>query len=121
MFQMGPAFEPQTGFHGVVVARYAKETNPLESGLLLHPETIQGKAAAVELTYGRGRVVLFGFKPQFRAQAHATYKYLFNQLYVFDRPALPEEPSESARAKADDKPAKPAQTKPGANDDDDDW
>ncbi len=93
MFQNGPAFQPQPGFHGAVLARYPKETNPLESGLLLHPEAIEGKAAALELAYGKGRIVLFGFKPQFRGQSHATYKYLFNELYVFDHPALPTEPA----------------------------
>lgn len=92
MFQNGPAFEPQPGFHGAVLAHYPKETDPLESGLLLHPDAIEGKAAAVELAYGKGRILLFGFKPQFRAQSHATYKYLFNELYVFEHPALPTEP-----------------------------
>ena len=91
MFQSGPAFQPLPGFHGAVLARYAAQTNPLESGLLLHPEAIEGKAAAVVMVYGKGRIVLFGFKPQFRGQSHATYKYLFNELYVFDRPELPVE------------------------------
>ena len=100
MFQNGPAFQPQPGFHGAVLARYPKETNPLESGLLLHPEAIEGKAAAMELAYGKGRIVLFGFKPQFRGQSHATYKYLFNELYVFDHPSLPTEPT-TAPAKAE--------------------
>ena len=98
MFQSGPAFEPQPGFHGVVLAHYPKETNPLESGLLLHPEAIEGKAAAMELAYGKGRILLFGFKPQFRAQSHATYKYLFNELYVFEHPALPAEPPATLKA-----------------------
>jgi hypothetical protein len=92
MFQGGPAFQPLPGFHGAILARYPKETNPLESGLLLHPEAIEGKAAALELAYGRGRILLYGFKPQFRGQSHATYKYLFNELYVFDHPPLPTEP-----------------------------
>jgi hypothetical protein len=100
MFQSGPAFEALPGLHGAVIARYAKETNPLESGLLLHPEAIEGKAAAVELEYGKGRIVLFGFKPQFRGQSHATYKYLFNELYAFDHPALPVEPAAPATAAA---------------------
>ena len=100
MFQNGPAFQPLPGFHGAALARYSKETNPLESGLLLHPEAIQGKAAALELAYGKGHIVLFGFKPQFRGQSHATYKYLFNELYVFDHPALPSEPA-AAPAKAE--------------------
>ena len=100
MFQNGPAFQPLPGFHGAVLARYPKETDPLESGLLLHPEAIEGKAAAMELAYGRGHIVLFGFKPQFRGQSHATYKYLFNELYAYDHPALPSEPA-AAPAKAE--------------------
>ncbi len=100
MFQGGPAFQSQPGFHGAVLASYPKETNPLESGLLLHPEAIEGKAAAMELAYGKGHIVLFGFKPQFRGQSHATYKYLFNELYVFEHPALPSEPA-AAPAKPD--------------------
>ena len=89
MFQRGPAFMPQTGFQGAILARYAKETNPLESGLLLHPEAIEDKAAAVELEYGKGRILLYGFKPQFRGQSHGTYRYLFNALYAYDHPELP--------------------------------
>ena len=109
MFQNGPAFQPQPGFHGAVLARYPKETNPLESGLLLHPEAIEGKAAALELVYGKGRIVLFGFKPQFRGQSHATYKYLFNELYVFDHPALPTEPAAApAKPEGAAAPAAPA-------------
>jgi hypothetical protein len=100
MFQNGPAFQPLPGFHGAVLARYPKETDPLESGLLLHPEAIEGKAAAMELAYGKGHIVLFGFKPQFRGQSHATYKYLFNELYAYDHPALPAEPA-AAPAKAE--------------------
>ena len=89
MFQRGPAFAPETGFQGAVLAKYAKGTNPLESGLLLHPEAIEDKASAVEIEYGKGRIVLYGFKPEFRGQAHGTYRYLFNTLYSFDQPELP--------------------------------
>ncbi|HUN84160.1 MAG TPA: M14 metallopeptidase family protein [Terracidiphilus sp.] len=99
MFQSGPAFEPMPGFHGAILASYPKETDPLESGLLLHPEAIEGKAAAMELAYGKGRVALYGFKPQFRGQSHATYKYLFNELYVYDHPELPALPAAAAPAK----------------------
>jgi hypothetical protein len=61
----------------------------LESGLLLHPEAIEDKAAAVELVYGKGRILLYGFKPQFRGQSHGTYRYLFNALYNYEQPELP--------------------------------
>lgn len=101
MFQSGPAFEPMPGFHGAILASYPKETDPLESGLLLHPDAIEGKAAAMELAYGKGRVVLYGFKPQFRGQSHATYKYLFNELYVYEHPDLPAIPAAAAPAKAE--------------------
>ena len=57
----------------------------LESGYLLHPERIQGKAAALEVFYGEGRVYLFGFRPQWRGQSHGTYKFFFNAIY--DSPA----------------------------------
>lgn len=81
MFERGPAFAPKQGFAGRVLASYAPEGNPLRSGVLLHPEAIQGKAAAVEVPYGKGKVYLYGFRPQWRAQSHGTYKLVFNLLY----------------------------------------
>jgi len=41
-----------------------------------------GRAAvvAVEMSNG-GKVVLFGIRPQHRAQTHATFPMLFNALY----------------------------------------
>jgi len=125
MFQAGPAFQTLPGFHGAVLARYPKQTNPLESGLLLHPEAIEGKVAALELAYGRGRIVLFGFKPQFRGESHATYKYLFNELYSFDHPPLPTEPAAGMKAQGESSAAaaapKPAAGGKQAEPDDDDF
>ena len=43
---------------------------------------IQGRTALVEARLGRGRVVMFGFRPQHRAQTHETFKLLFNALYL---------------------------------------
>jgi hypothetical protein len=73
----------------------------------------------MELGYGKGRILLFGFKPQFRGQSHATYKYLFNELYVFDHPALPAETPAAAPKGAETATVKAA-PKP-ADEDDDDW
>ncbi|MDF0542244.1 M14 family metallopeptidase [Sphingobium sp. H39-3-25] len=81
MFERGPAFAPKPGFKGEILASYAPTGNPLRSGVLLHPEMIQGKAAAIEVDYGKGKIFLYGFKPQWRAQSHGTYKLLFNTLY----------------------------------------
>ena len=75
-FDRSLAFET-TG--GTVLASYARG-NPLESGWLLGPEKIQGKAALVEVKYGEGRVILFGFPPQHRGQTHGTFRLLLNSL-----------------------------------------
>jgi hypothetical protein len=82
MFEEGPAFEAKDGFRGRVLAAYPKEQSPLMSGYLLHPEKIQGKAAAMEVQYGKGRVYLFGFRPQWRGQSHGTYKFIFNAIFA---------------------------------------
>jgi len=49
---------------------------------VLHPERIAGKAALIEVRLGAGRVVLFGFRPQYRGQSLATYPLLFNSLQM---------------------------------------
>jgi hypothetical protein len=104
MFEQGPAFETQAGFKGAVLARYPKDTNPLESGLLLHPEAIEGKIAALEVPYGQGRVFLYGFKPQWRAQSHGTYKFFMNVLYKYAQPPFEaEKPSGDDSAPVKDK------------------
>jgi hypothetical protein len=77
-FEDSPAFEVE---RGTVVARYPDE-NPLLSGWLLGERRLFGRAALVEAPLGRGRVVLFGFRPQYRAQSWATYPALLNAIYT---------------------------------------
>jgi hypothetical protein len=82
MFERGPAFATKNGFKGTVLARYPREHSPLMSGYLAGPDRLQGQIAALEADYGKGRVVLLGFKPQWRGQSHAAYKFFFNALYL---------------------------------------
>jgi hypothetical protein len=63
------------------VARYV-DNNPLRSGWLLGPEFIAGKSALVDASLGKGRVVLFGFRTQHRAQTWGTFKFLFNSILL---------------------------------------
>ncbi len=77
MFYDSPAFDIRSGR---VVAKYPLR-NPLFSGMLVGPEKLYNRTALATVPLGEGEVVLFGFRPNFRAQARGTYKFLFNALY----------------------------------------
>ncbi|HEU4836251.1 MAG TPA: M14 family metallopeptidase [Pyrinomonadaceae bacterium] len=62
-----------------VIARYAKE-NVLMSGWLLGEDKLRGQIALAEVGVGKGRIVLFGFRPQHRGQAWATLPFIWNAL-----------------------------------------
>jgi hypothetical protein len=62
-----------------VIARYAKD-NVLLSGWLLGEDKLRGQIALAEVTSGKGRVVLFAFRPQHRGQAWATLPLIWNVL-----------------------------------------
>lgn len=64
-----------------VVARYPN-TNVVASGWLKGADLMAGRAAVVSIDMNPGRVVLFGLRPQHRAQTHATFPMLFNALYL---------------------------------------
>ncbi|MDF1664271.1 MAG: M14 family metallopeptidase [Planctomycetota bacterium] len=60
-----------------LVARYANSM-VLVSGWIHKPAVIAGQGAITETKYGKGRVILFGFRVQHRAQAQQTFRLLFN-------------------------------------------
>src|SRR5256885_11593163 len=85
-YESGPAFEVLDSSAARVVARYPADADKvLLSGWVLHPERVAGRAALVEAKLGTGRVVLFGFRPQYRGQSIATYPLLFNSLRLTAR------------------------------------
>ncbi len=63
-----------------IIAAYPKDKDPLLSGWLLGGDRIKGKAALVEVGLGKGRIILFGFRPQYRGQSLATYPLFFNAI-----------------------------------------
>jgi hypothetical protein len=94
-FDRGQAFEieeaARTAESAAVLLSYAKH-EPLESGWLLGPQKIEGKAALVDVTSLGGHVFLFGFRPQYRGQPHGTFRLLFNTLFRVRGQAYPKPP-----------------------------
>ncbi|HWO01586.1 MAG TPA: M14 metallopeptidase family protein, partial [Blastocatellia bacterium] len=78
-FEAGPAFET-TSDDARVIARFADSPDVLLSGWLLGAEKIANKAAILEVKKGKGRVVMFAFRPQYRGQSIATLPFLFNAI-----------------------------------------
>ncbi len=55
--------------------------SPLRSGWAWGQKYLENGVAVADAKLGRGRVLLFGPEVNFRAQSHATFKFLFNAIY----------------------------------------
>jgi hypothetical protein len=83
-YNNSPFFSLTEGFSSQklsVVARYPNN-GVVASGWLKGEELMSGRAAVVSMDTNPGRIVLFGLRPQHRAQTHATFPLLFNALYL---------------------------------------
>jgi hypothetical protein len=83
-YNNSPFFALVEGFASqrtTVVARYPND-QVVASGWLRGEELMTGRAAVVSVEMNPGRIVLFGLRPQHRAQTHATFPMLFNALYL---------------------------------------
>jgi hypothetical protein len=72
-----PAWETQLP----AVAHYP-DSGLLASGWLVGEKVIAGRAALIDALLGSGHVVLFGMRPQYRAQSYLTFKLFFNALVM---------------------------------------
>ncbi len=77
-FSRSPVFTTTEGFEGVVLAKHVEVGSPLLSGYLLGEEHLHNHAAALDVHHGKGHVILFGFKPQWRGQPFGSLRTLFN-------------------------------------------
>jgi hypothetical protein len=75
----GPALEP-TSDGAKIVATFAPADSVLLSGWLLGADKIGGKGAIVEVKRGKGKVVMFAFRPQYRGQSWGTLPFLLNAI-----------------------------------------
>lgn len=76
-FQLTEGFQSQ---RATVAARYPN-TGVNASGWLRGEDYMTGRGAVVAVEFKAGRVVLFGIRPQHRAQTHAMLPMFFNALY----------------------------------------
>jgi hypothetical protein len=73
---------PAAGIEREIVAKYPEDSEDvLVSGYIKGAERLENHAAAVSFTYGKGRLIMLGFRPQHRAQTENTFKMLFNSIY----------------------------------------
>ena len=82
IFRSHGAFEVKPSGHNDdcrVILTYP-EDHIMESGWLQGEERLARRAAMVEARTGKGRVILYGFAPQYRAQSDAAFKLFFNPL-----------------------------------------
>ena len=76
-FEQGPAFRLSGNARSV--ANYTSN-KPLLSGWILGGQYLQGQSALADEPLGKGHLILFGFQPQYRAQAEGTYRLFYNAL-----------------------------------------
>jgi hypothetical protein len=83
-FWNNSGYDIEAGAKGIerlrVITKYADQ-GLFMSGRLIGEKYMAGKAAAVEVPYGKGEIILFGFRPNFRASVPVTFKLFFNALY----------------------------------------
>ncbi len=83
MWENDPALKlaPDAALKGVRTVGWFGTDKPLRSGWAWGQEYLKGLAAALDVSYGQGKVFILTPEITFRAQPHATFKFLFNGIY----------------------------------------
>ena len=80
-FASSAAYDVSTAPDVKTAIRYAS-TDLLVSGLLRGGQAIEGRAAVISTPIGSGHLVILGFRVQHRAQSLATFRLLFNAIFL---------------------------------------
>jgi hypothetical protein len=78
-----PAFKTSATYGEIertVVANYPNEPLLL-SGWIKGEKLLHRRASIVDIKYGKGKVILLGFRVQHRAQPHGTFRFVFNSIH----------------------------------------
>lgn len=78
-FTNSSAFDVTDDAKVKIIAKYAAK-NALLSGWMLGEKYLNAKTALAETTYGKGKIILFAFRPQHRGQSWGTFPFIFNAL-----------------------------------------
>jgi hypothetical protein len=98
-FNNSPVFRlaPDAAMRGIRPVMWFDSGSPLRSGWAWGQNYLEGGTTAFEATVGQGKVFAFGPEITFRAQPHATFKFLFNAIYGTSRSAAPASTAASGR------------------------
>jgi hypothetical protein len=82
-FNNSPVFrlQPNASALGIRPVMWFDSAAPLRSGWAWGQNYLEGGTTAFEANVGQGKAYVFGPEITFRAQPHATFKFLFNAIY----------------------------------------
>ena len=82
-FDNSPVFrlKPEAALRGVHPVAWFDSDKPLRSGWAWGQKYLQDGVAVIDANVGKGKLLIFGPEIAFRAQPHATFKFLFNGIY----------------------------------------